>query len=247
MHDKSTRFWQRYSLVVSLILVVVGGMGFVQSQQRPRFEEIDVERINVIEQDGTVKLVIANRSRAPDQVMDGRSKPRAESNKSAGITFFNDEGDEAGGLKIRGGPRDGGKGARAHLLFDQYKQDQTLGLIYEEANGKRSAGLTVWDRPDTSLPEMVDRITAAQQVADPAARAEAQRAIDDAARRGEFGATRVYVGKTRDRDAVLTLSDAIGRARMRLVVSAAGDARIDFLDEAGRTVSSLPDRPAGKR
>lgn len=157
MEQGRVRFWQGFSLALALALVAaISGSAytaFAQSTQKPRFAEIDVERINVIEADGTVKLVIANRERAPDQVMDGQSRPRTEANKSPGITFFNDVGDEAGGLKIRGGLRDGRPSARGHLLFDQHRGDQTLGFVYDEVDGQRTAGVTVWDRPDTPLPE----------------------------------------------------------------------------------------------
>ena len=55
------------------LIVVAGDSVHVVLAQSPkqRFSEIDVERINVVEADGTVKLVIANRQRAPDQVMGG--------------------------------------------------------------------------------------------------------------------------------------------------------------------------------
>jgi hypothetical protein len=127
--NERMRFWQGVSLVLSVGLVAAAASsGFViraQTPARQRFGEIDVERINVIERDGTVKLVIANRAGAPDQVSDGQSRPRAENNKSPGITCFDDAGDEAGGLKIRGDRR-AGPSARRHLLFDQHRGDQVV-------------------------------------------------------------------------------------------------------------------------
>jgi hypothetical protein len=54
-----------------------------QSGQKQRFTELDVERINIVDAKGTVNLVIANRERAPDQVMEGQSRPRAADNKVA--------------------------------------------------------------------------------------------------------------------------------------------------------------------
>jgi hypothetical protein len=101
MDRERIRFWQGFSLALALVLIVVAGDWMhgvlAQSAQKQRFTEIDVERINVLEADGTVKLVIANRQRAPDQVMEGQSRARSENNKSPGITFFDDAGDEAGG------------------------------------------------------------------------------------------------------------------------------------------------------
>jgi hypothetical protein len=86
MQQGRVLFWQGFSVALALVFVAaIGGSAYTalaQSTQKPRFAEIDVARINVIEADGTVKLVIANRERAPDQVMDGQSRPRTEANKS---------------------------------------------------------------------------------------------------------------------------------------------------------------------
>jgi hypothetical protein len=207
------------------------------AEQLPR--ELTVERINITEPDGTVKMVIADTARAPDQVMDGKSTPRTSGNRAAGITFFNDEGDEAGGLKVRGGIVRGTRSANGHLLFDQYKNDQTIGLVYDENAQGRSAGLQIWDRPDTPLPELLGRINAA--AAQPAGplREQAQREIREAEARGEFGASRLFAGKTRAKDAMVVLSDAQGRPRLRLVVAVDGEPRIEFLDDKGTIVRRL--------
>jgi hypothetical protein len=243
MDQARLRFWQGFSLALGLALAAVGGSSLLslsaQQARRQRFAEIDVERINVIEADGTVKLVIANRQRAPAQVSDGQSRPRAESNTSPGITFFDDAGDEAGGLKIRGDRR-AGAGARRHLVFDQHRGDQVLGLISDENESGRTAGMTVWDRPDVPLLEMVGRFERIQTL--PAGPERAKLEAEFNACCAGFGATRVFVGKTRGRDAMLGLSDARGRERLRLIVTADGDARVELLDAAGRTAATWPPR-----
>jgi hypothetical protein len=69
MEQERVRFWQGFSLALALLLIATAGDSvcsvFAQTNQKQRFTEVDVERINVIEADGTVKLVIANRERAP--------------------------------------------------------------------------------------------------------------------------------------------------------------------------------------
>ena len=241
MDNARIRFWQGFSLALALVLFAIAGDSlhsvFAQSSQKQRFTELDVERINIIEANGTVKLVIANRERAPDQVMEGQSRPRAAGNKSPGITFFDDAGDEAGGLKIRGDRRVG-PSARRHLLFDQHRGDQVLGLISEESEEGRTAGLTVWDRPDMPLPEVVQRYEKLMAV--PPGPQRDKLAADFEACCAGFGATRLFVGKSRNRDATLGLSDARGRERLRLVVTANGDARIEFVDERGRPTFTIP-------
>jgi hypothetical protein len=241
MANERLRFWQGFSAALVLVLIAfVASAAYsvsAQSPQKQRFTEIDVERINIVEADGTVKLVIANRERAPDQVMEGQSRPRAADNKSPGITFFDDAGDEAGGLKISGDRR-AGPAARRHLLFDQHRGDQVLGLVSEESPRGRMAGLTVWDRPDVPLSEVVTRSQRIQSMPAGPERTRLEREFDQCC--GGFGWTRVYVGKTQEKDAALKLSDARGRERVRLVVTAQGDARLEFLDERGRATATYP-------
>jgi hypothetical protein len=37
-------------------------------------------------------------------------------------------------------------------MFDQFKQDQVIGISHQDAAGRRWAGFRVWDRPDEPLP-----------------------------------------------------------------------------------------------
>jgi hypothetical protein len=153
------------------------------------------------------------------------------------MIFFNDEGDEVGGLTYTGQERAGVRRADAGIMFDQLKQDQTIGFSYSEQNGRRTAGFQVWDRPDTRLSELIEKLNTANKITDQGERAKALAAIRATA---EPGPRRVFVGKNGDRAAVVSLADAQGRPRLLLTVDPAGDPRIEFLDEAGKTVTRLP-------
>jgi hypothetical protein len=155
----------------------------------------------------------------------------------AGMLFFNDEGDEVGGLTFTGQTRDGQRRANAGLMFDQYKQDQTIGIVYAEANGSRTAGLQVWDRADAPLSDLIRALNAANAIADPASRDKAVQAVRASA---PPGPRRVFVGKNADRSATVSLADAAGRPRLTLKVDADGAASIEFLDAEGRIVQRMP-------
>ena len=75
-------------------------------RRKQRFEEIDVERINLVGKDGRVQLVLANKERLPDPVIDGKTLKRSGL-PTPGLIFYNDEGDECGGLIFGGGRREG--------------------------------------------------------------------------------------------------------------------------------------------
>jgi hypothetical protein len=233
---KLLRVWAGFS---ALSFLVLAAAAFRSAQPSPprNLGEISVERINVVDADGTLRMVISNKDRMHPGVMDGVviDRPRPE----AGLLFFNDQGDEVGGLTYAGRDQNGDRRADAGLMFDQLKQDQTTGLSYTEANGQRSAGFHVWDRPDTRLSELIAKLNAANKVEDPAAR---QRAIAEARASAPRGPRRVFVGKERDRSATVSLADAEGRPRLTLVVGADGKAAIEIRSESGAVTDRWPPR-----
>jgi hypothetical protein len=153
----------------------------------------------------------------------------------AGLIFFNDEGDEVGGLAYSGTERGGERRASAQLAFDQLKQDQTVAISYSENNGQRTAGLQVWDRSDTRLSELIRKLNEANALADPATR---EKAVQAARASAPPGPRRVFVGKT-DKAATVSLADANGKPRLVLRVEPDGAASVDFLDAEGKTLRRL--------
>jgi hypothetical protein len=234
---REVRFLKFYSAALTFLLTAVVIYGFTWTREKQKFDEIDVARINIVEKDGTLKMVISNKDRAPDAIIDGKSYPRNGGN-SPGIIFFNDKGDECGGLVFSGDDRDGKNRAGSALLFDQLNNDQTVGIMYNESGGRRGAGFNVWDRPDTHISKLMEKIDALKAMKDGPEKTEAFRRARES---GEFGAQRVFVGKDADKNASVVLFDAKGKPRIRMTVDAAGFGRLEFLDEAGKVSSSLPE------
>jgi hypothetical protein len=235
---RELRFLRLYAGVSSIVLAVLCTAAFRQPSVSPQtFGEITVARINVVDADGKLRLVISNKDRMHPGMMDGKliDRPRPV----AGLLFFNEEGDEVGGLTFTGREVNGARRANAGVMFDQFKQDQTIGFSYSESDGRRSAGFQVWDRPDSRLSELVDKLNAANKIEDPAERDKAIAAIRAAA---PASPRRVFVGKTQERAAVVSLADAAGKPRLTLTVDAAGNPRIEFLDDQGKVVARVPQR-----
>src|SRR5262245_6501536 len=66
--------WQRNGLVsLALLAVLVVLVGFRPARpDKESFTEIDVERLNIVEPDGRLGLVIANKPRLPDVILGGK-------------------------------------------------------------------------------------------------------------------------------------------------------------------------------
>ncbi len=235
--QRDVQFLKVYAITITLLLAVFTLTAFTQGGRKTKFEEIDVERINLVEKNGALKLVISNKERFPDPMIDGKSYPLRQGGKTAGMLFYNDEGDECGGLSFRGQQsKDGERNAGASLLFDQLNQDQTVGISYSEDAGRRTAGLNVWDRPDTPIGEMVEKIQAVRNMPDGPEKTQALQKL----RETSGVAQRVFVGKTRDKASALLLYDPQGRPRVQLIVDAQGQPKLEFLDEKGAVVQRLP-------
>src|SRR2546422_6665821 len=236
--QRDVRLLKAYALAVTLLLGVLALAGFSQGNQKTKFAEIDVERINIVETGGKLKMVISNSERQHPGIIDGKTLTRK---RPAGMLFFNDKGDECGGLSFNGDQTDGKASAGALLAFDRFLQDQTVAIQYGESNGLYSAGLRVWDRPDISLGEVVDKLNAIQNMADGLEKTQAMQKLRETSAAG--AAQRVFVGKTREKAAALTLYDPQGRPRAQLIVDAQGAARLEFLDEKGAVIQSIPAQP----
>jgi hypothetical protein len=233
--QRDVRLLKAYAIGTTLLLGALLFAGFGQASQKTKFAEIDVERINIVEKDGKLKMVISNGERQHPGVIDGKTLSRT---RPPGILFFNEKGDECGGLGFDGNQKDGAANAGALLAFDRFRQDQTVGIQYSERNGQYLAGLRVWDRPDTSIGEVIDKLQAIQKMPDGPEKTQAMQKLRDTP--GASGPQRVFVGRTREKAAALTLSDPQGRPRLLVMVDAQGVAKLEFLDEKGNVVQRLP-------
>ena len=233
---RELRWLKAYALFSTLGMVVLFTSAFGQKKQK--FTEIDVERINVVEPNGNLRMVISNRPRSIGPIYKGKPFGYAGGTRP-GIIFFNDEGTENGGLTFSGMRNpDGTYRSGLHLSFDQYNQDQVVVLNYNDNNGARNMGLAFGDRPELDILDLVNqRDSIMKQPAGPA-RDEALRKW--AAPNGvPLYAERVYVGRNRSKAAVINLSDRAGKPRMRLMVDSLGEASLEFLDEQGRVTTRL--------
>ena len=192
---------------------------------------IDVERINVREPDGTLRLVIASHARMPGIVM-GKTEYPHPNRPEAGMIFYNDEGAENGGLIFDGGLKSGRPTNSGSLTFDRWHQDQTIQFTSNEDGLRREAAVIVNDRPDGAL-DISAAPTILTAAPGPARAAAVRAAHADVAQRA-------YLGRDPDGTSQLVLRDGTGKPRLRLAVAAEGTSGIDFLDDVGHIVRHFP-------
>src|SRR5690606_19330610 len=112
--------------------------------------------------------------------------------------------------------------------FDQYRQDQVIGFQHEDTDGRRHAGLRIWDRPDMPIDEWSKRCVPVFNLPEGS---EKEEGLQQLKAEGLLSAVRIFVGKTAEGAAVIRLCDVAGRVRLRLAVNAEGEPGLEFYDE----------------
>ena len=208
------RFLKSAAVVLTLLLIAAAAFTYWRAHRKPHFAELNVERLNLIEPNGLPRLILHNSTRIPGAIVRGKDHPHPNRGNYPGTLYFNDEGTENGGV----------------LKFDMFDQDQVVAL---------EGGLQVWDQPYIPIQEVIERAGAG--LALPAG-PERKRALEElnkwAMSQGIF-TQRLMVGLDRDNAAMIELADTQRRPRVRALVAATGEARIDFLDEKGGVTRSI--------
>lgn len=198
-------------------------------------KELDVERINIAEADGTLKMVISNKERQHPGLVDGKELPARS--REAGIIFFNSAGDECGGLVYDGTKDEAGFA----ISVDQFRNDQLMQLHYvQEGSGdsvKRHYGLKLWDRSDKfTLARQIAFGDSLQKLNNEAVLKEQFKLLRE---KGLLGVERMFAGRTDDGEVGLFIRDTAGRIRIKIACDAANNARIVVLDEAGKEMQHI--------
>ena len=205
------RFLKGAALVLTVLLAAVS---VAATTQQPRFDELNAERINIVEPDGKPRLILYNSSHTPGAILYGKDHPHPNRSPHAGMLYFNDEGTENGG----------------HLTFDQFDQDQVVSLV---------GGLRVWDQPYLPMAQLLERVSTARAKPEGPERTRAMEEMSTWARAQGIFRQRLRAQTTRDKSAVIELADTLQRPRLRMVVDSLGSARLEFLSDSGKVLRAI--------
>jgi hypothetical protein len=214
-----------------------------QDSRHPNFDQITVHRINVVEPDGTPRLIISDKAEFAGEYYHGKELSRPDRQDSAGMLFLNDEGTENGGM-IFGGykSKDGTLHSFGHLSFDEYEQDQTLSLDANQDGQERSSSYQINDNTTTLLtPEVFSAYEAVHAMPEGPEKQKAMAAV--VARYPVKLRARASIERDPDKSAALRLRDPEGRTRILLRVTADGTPTMQFLDASGKVLHHWPDAP----
>jgi hypothetical protein len=180
-------------------------------------DELTVRRINVVEDDGTLRIVIGNSAISATLPIRGRLVEHPRRAAMAGILFVNDEGTECGGLGFSGRRAEDGAVQWGTLTFDDYEQDEAIRFGWGREGAGSEQYVEFVDRPSWSLADLIEGTGEAEGTA----------------------SSRMRLAREEDGSVRLVLRDGQGRDRLRLVVPADGEPVAEALDAAGTPRSLL--------
>ena len=135
----------------------------------------------------------------------------------------------------------GGKGHFGSFTWDKVRGDQTIGFRHLESdNGKYQMGLEMWQQPDIPSDVISAKLQELRKITDETAR---KAAAQEMLNRNELPTNRLFLGKDRDNSTLLLMRDMKGKPRIRMEVAPDGKPRLEFLDETGKVIHSLPETP----
>jgi hypothetical protein len=234
----SPRFLAAYSGILTLVFLLTILTGFARVAPTQSFDEITVHRLNVVEPDGTIRLIVTNKASSPGIYIKNKEYPHPSGRKGAALLFFDDDGTEDGGISYGISKDASGKvlGSDGHLSFDQYMQDQIFTIDAGRDGDKKFSLLRMDDRGDYSILDALDIFARIHKLPDDQ-RADAIKKFRET-HPGDH--PRVILGRVVDGSSVLQLKDSEGRDRIVLRVALDGSPHLQFLDAAGKATLELP-------
>jgi hypothetical protein len=233
--SKQVRFLKLYAMFLTIAIIILAVI-LALSMHNSHFKELTAERINIIEPNGMLRMVISDEKNQHPGMMNGKIMTSRE--RPAGMIFFNNDGDEDGGLVYEGNKN----GAGMVYSFDQYKNDQVMQLQYNQSNdgkGKtigRSYGLKLWDRADDfTLQRVIDYVDSLKKLKDTNAY---KSGINKLKAEGKLGQQRFFAGKNENGEVGLFLSDSKGIPRLKIYIDKNNQPVIQTLDQKGDVIST---------
>ncbi len=253
--NKELLFLRTFAIAIAIGVVVLLLTAFRQNGNQ-KFSQIDVERINIVEKDGTVKLIITNRESFPteEEVINGRPGGHEFRGKSAGMLFFNDDGIETGGFVFHGEKTEEGHGTGLSFTFDQYDGDQVMQIItqdYQQGDQRIvHSKLLFNDQPkNVTQLELIRIVRELRQLQEENPQ-EAAKRWQEIQNQQLGGTLRIELGKILDQNYNsndgLFLYDSKGNPRAMFFIDSENNPKLVFLDENNNIIASYPEEKGSK-
>ncbi|NML22011.1 hypothetical protein HHL16_14070 [Pseudoflavitalea sp. G-6-1-2] len=222
-----------YTIISSSLFLFFMLSSFNEKDKTLKLDEITVKKMSLIGEDGSLRMVISNETRQHPGRMKGIDLPKRE--RPSGIIFFNNQGDECGGIIAKVTPEKNATNSGMSFTMDNYHDDQVIQILNDETyeNGKAEIqrGLFINEFPlGTDVISRVAKFEEIEKIKDPKEKKEKM----DELREKEGSKRRLFVGRKSNNDTGIFLYDSKGKPKMKIYVDKDGSAKIEVIDAEGK-------------
>lgn len=230
--NKKVNFLMIYAIISTVLFAYILFSSFTHHDPKVNMDELTLKRLNIVGEDGSLRLVISNENRQHSGRVDGKDQPQR--NRPAGILFFNTDGDECGGLLYEVNHKDSTDYSSSSFTMDQYRNDQVIQILNEETynNGRTEIfrGYRVNEYPKGStLASKFEKMSELKKIKDPEKREARKKEVW----RTSIERTRLFLGIDPDSLDGLFLFDHEGKPRMKIYVDQDGTPRFEIIHQDG--------------
>ncbi|MCP4437392.1 MAG: hypothetical protein GY810_00300 [Aureispira sp.] len=220
-------------LVFIIVYLVISPLEKEVHNWKNTIPEITTGRLNIVGKDGNTYMVLSNPERQALATIDGELvNPEETERNIAGLLFFNEDGDEIGGLVYGIDSTD----SYQLLTFDQRKNDQIMALRkdehLEDGEWKKQYGLLLQERSDRqSNTVLTAELIRIKNIEDSLLQeAEYEKFFSDPE---NLAPRRLFVGRTFEEKVGLFLMAKNNKPRLQIYLDENGEPHIESFDENG--------------
>lgn len=209
----------------------------MSNKENNKFKNVDVERLNIVEKDGTIKMSLFNSKNMPPLIFEGEDilPGHRKDDNNSGIMFYNGDGMECGGLIFGSKKKENGEyEAGLSLTFDQYNQDQVIQMSVIDMNGQQNYGLAVFDRPKENIKETINKLKKYEETEDTKEKEQLLKGLN------KDNYRRMFMGKKANGEVSISMNDSQGKERIRMLIDKNDNPKLEFLNSRGEVIYSLP-------
>lgn len=230
--ERKINFLIAYAVISTLFISFFALSSFDNKNKVESFDEIITKKITIIGENNIPRMVLSNENRQHSGRMNGKDWPKRE--RPSGIIFFNNQGDECGGLVYQAKEKDGKLTSGMSFTMDNYKDDQVVQILNDEYynNGKAyiQRGININQYPSgTNLEERNKKMDEINKIKD---EKERNSKLDELWRK-EGSVNRLFLGRTKGNSSGLFLSGPDGKPKMMIYVDENGNPKIQTFNDKG--------------
>lgn len=230
--ERKINFFMAYAFLSTIFVFFIALNGFTPKEKVKKFDEIEVKKITVLGDDNLPRIVLSNESRQHSGRFNGKEMGKRE--RPSGIIFFNNQGDECGGLVYQTKIKDGKIISGMSFTMDNYNDDQVVQILNDEyyADGKAyiQRGININQYPTGS--NMEERNKKIEEINKLTDKKEKNLKLKELMEK-EGSVNRLFMGRTKGNSSGLFLSGPDGKPKMMIYVDDKGNPKIQTFNDKG--------------